>query len=95
MSKTLTKTAFRDVSNTLDLDQDADFIIPKVFNYGLCQDMIFVWDYYNKETIKQALTSAKYLEKHAFSLAQHLLHLPPEKFTCFTRKQSTPAPWNY
>jgi hypothetical protein len=77
MTLQLTDTAFWDVDmNTLDEKKHGDFIIIRVFQYGLLNDLRLVLKNYDKATIKQAFKSSRAVDKKAVALAAITLNIP-------------------
>ena len=70
MNLPLTKTAFWDIDfNTLNEVNHADFIIARVFQYGLTVDLKAVIAYYTPAQIQHAITHTRGLDKRAIALA--------------------------
>ena len=77
MNINLSNTAFWDVDfKNLDETKHADFIIARVFQYGLLDDLKNILKYYSAEQIKQGLLSYRGLDKNAAALAKVLGYLP-------------------
>jgi hypothetical protein len=77
MTLQLSNTAFWDVDmNTLDESQHADFIITRVFQYGLLNDLRIVLKRYNKAAIQHAFQTARATDKKAVALAAIALNIP-------------------
>jgi len=71
MNLPLTKTAFWDVDyRTLDENKHADFIIARVFQYGLTTDIKAVIANYTPAQIKHAVTHTRGMDKNAVALAE-------------------------
>jgi len=71
MDLPLTKTAFWDVDfNQMDSDKHADFIIARVFEYGLTQDIRTIIKRYTPAQIKHAIEHARGIDKKALALAE-------------------------
>lgn len=85
----LSKTAFWDIDmKTLDYENHKDFIIRKVFEFGLKQDITEVMNFYSKETIINSLITARYLDKKTQAFACACYDLKPEAFRCYPNNQS-------
>ncbi len=92
----ISKTAFWDVDfDAINFEKDSDFVIQKVFNYGLGKDMDATRYIYGKAKVKKALLNATYLTNDVRSFAQIFFNLSPEKFACFKRKQLSQELWPY
>jgi len=67
----LTNTAFWDVDITkMDEGLHADFIITRVFEYGLLNDLKLVIKYYPAIKIEEALRKKRGIDKKAIALAR-------------------------
>jgi hypothetical protein len=94
-SPNLSRTAFWDVDmKSLDYETNARFVIEKVMNYGLWDDMVEVLRYYGHERVKTEVTQAVYLKKKTLSFCCTIFDLTPDQFRCYKRQQSNPLPWN-
>lgn len=92
----LSKTAFRDIDpDKLDAERDAAFIIQKVAERGLWQDVVHMMKSYPHSQIKQTLLDAAYLPDDVTNFFAHYFSLPLEQFRCYKRKQSLPQLWHY
>jgi len=64
----LSKTAFWDINfEALDVDEKSTFVMEKVFNYGLWNDIVAVHKYYGAERIKQEIVKIGWFRKEALS----------------------------
>ena len=89
----LSKTAFWDVNmKSLNAEENADFIIRKVFDFGLFVDVLEVMKYYPESQIVSSLISAPYLNKKTHSFASTYYNLKPEEFRCWSKLQSGTFP---
>lgn len=71
MKLPLTKTAFWDVElDKLDEQLHADFIIARVFQYGLTADLRLVIRNYTPEQIRAAIDHTRGMEKRGKALAE-------------------------
>ncbi|TZF86269.1 hypothetical protein FW774_04265 (plasmid) [Pedobacter sp. BS3] len=72
----LSNTAFWDVDMAkMDEDQHADFIIARVFQYGLMSDIKAVIKHYDAQTINQALKNYRGLNRQTVNFAKVLGYL--------------------
>lgn len=70
------KTAFWDVDiNNLDKNTHADFIITRVFQFGLMADLKAVLKQYNANQIKHAFENTRGVDIKAIDLAKVLGYL--------------------
>lgn len=74
----------------LDKERDAAFIIVRVFERGLLDDLIEIFVHYDVQRIQQALLNAPYLSERTlhFAAAYYDLHL--KNFKCYEKKQYHP-----
>lgn len=71
MKLPFTKTAFWDVEvEKLDDQLHADFIIARVFQYGLTTDLRLVIQHYTPEQIRAAIDHTRGMEKRGKALAE-------------------------
>ncbi len=96
MIPNLSKTAFWDVDfSKIDFEENASFVLEKVFNYGLWTDQIAVVKYYGEDRIKKEVIKGAYFKKKVLSFLCVIFDLQPSDFKCYTRRQSLPLHWNY
>jgi Fe-S-cluster containining protein len=89
----LSKTAFWDIDmQKLDFEKHKDYIIRKVFDFGLPEDLAEVMSFYPKETIINSLVTARYLDKKTLAFACSHYELKPEAFRCYPYNQSGYGP---
>lgn len=87
----LRKTIFWDVDlNTIDLQQHSDFIIQRIFERGMWDEVMQTIHFYTKEKVIDVLLSAEYLRDSAIKLANVLFNLSPEQYKCYIKKQLRP-----
>ena len=72
MDLPITKTAFWDVDfNSMDIEKQADFIIARVFQYGLAEDIKVIVQQYTPEQIKHAIEHTRgIMDKNSLALAE-------------------------
>ncbi len=67
------KTAFWDTDiNTLDETTHRDFIIARIFQYGLLKDLKYVLKHFSKEQISNAFKTQRGIDGKAINLARVL-----------------------
>ena len=71
----------------LDKDHDAAFIIVRVFERGLLDDLIEILVHYDEKRIKQALLNAPYLTERTLQFAAAYYELNLKSFKCYEKKQ--------
>jgi hypothetical protein len=93
---TVSNTAFWDVDFTaLDVETDSQFVINKVFNYGLWADMVVIMKYYGLGRIRQEVVRSAYWKKTALSFLCLILDLNETDFTAYQRRQERSSVWTY
>lgn len=76
MKLQLDRTAFWDIDmGQLDEVRNADFIIARIFQYGLLADIKTIIKHYNKDTINHALTTTRGIDPKAIALGKALGYL--------------------
>ena len=92
----ISKKAFWDIRfSDIDFDKDSLFVIEKVFNYGTWNDQLSIMRFYGLNRIRKEIIRAGYLRKPVLSFLSTILQLNKTEFTCYTKMQSHPLPWNY
>lgn len=87
---------FWDVDTTkLDTQRDAFFIIQRVLEYGLWEELIRTTKFYGKNIITQAVRQAPYLSNKTLNFCCIWLDIKPEECKCYTKKQLNQELWNY
>ena len=74
----------------LDKERDASFIIVRVFERGLLDDLIEIFLKYDATRIKQALLAAPYLTERTLHFAKAYYDLNLTDFKCYEKKQFYP-----
>ncbi|MEM6525323.1 MAG: hypothetical protein AAGF85_13130 [Bacteroidota bacterium] len=72
----------------LDFDQNAAFIIERVFNRGDVEDIRRCRKYYNQKLVVETLLNAKHLSKYRLYLASAVIDHPLNDFRCYINRQS-------
>ena len=80
----LPRYVFWDVSpENLDISQNRDFIISRMFERGKLDDVLSTIAYYGKEETGSVLQDNKYLNRPGLFLAHALLGLPLHDFKAY------------
>lgn len=69
-------------------DRDRQTIIARVFDAGTHEDKLAVIDYFDLETIKQALLNTAELQSSTISLTAIWLNLKPEQYRAYKRSDT-------
>ena len=72
----------------LDPDIDKKLILERVFTRGTENDEKEIFNYYGKETIKNAVLDIKYLDKKTLNYLSIVFNIPKEEFKCYKHSQS-------
>jgi len=92
----VSKKAFWDIDYTaLDEEKHSVFIIQRVFEYGLWDEIVNTLAFYGKVRIAQEIAQANWLSQKTIGFCCILLDLSPQDFKCYTKKQSNQEHWNY
>lgn len=92
----LQKRIFWDVDfESLDYEEQAQFIITRAFERGDVADIRQVRRFYGDEKVITSLTAVKFLFYHTFVLAKNIFNLDENAFKCFTTNQLSQTPWTY
>ncbi len=74
----------------LDKERDASFIIVRVFERGLLDDLIEIFLKYDANHIKNVLLDAPYLSERTLHFAKAYYDLNLTDFKCYGKKQYHP-----
>ena len=84
----LSQHLFWDVPKAkIDLDKNAQFMIQRVFEYGLYDDIFWLIAYFGKTKCSNTLKKAEFLKQNAFSFASNYFNIPKTDFKCYSNKQ--------
>lgn len=80
---------FRDVdSSSLNIEENADFIVKRVLELGQMTDWNNLKSYYGLDRIVEIAQSFRSLDPKAVSFLSTISFKPKESFRCYSRKQS-------
>ncbi len=79
----------------VDYDRDSLMVMERVLNYGNWADVKAIINYYGRQKMKEEVVKMADLKKDTLSFLCVLLHLSPENFSCYNRRQSQPHYWHY
>jgi len=95
-SLNLSKNLFWDIDlNNFDNLKNKKIIIERVISMGDLSDIRIIIHFYGKETIKQEIIKAGYLDNKTLSWVSNFLNISKTKFKCFAKRQSNLVHWNY
>ncbi|MCB9226860.1 MAG: hypothetical protein H6578_06835 [Chitinophagales bacterium] len=76
-------------ASKISFEEDAAFIIPRVFLKGKIDDVRAVRLFYGEEKLKEILTTTRYLDKKTLAYCCVIFQLNKEDFRCYTKKPFT------
>ena len=80
--------AFWDIDKTkLDFVGDKDFIISRMFERGMLDDVLKIISFYGTSETKKSLIHNKYLSRQGIFLARALLDIPIDLFAAYASLQ--------
>jgi len=92
----LSKNLFWDVDcQDFDPIKHQHFIIKRVAMRGDVCDWKTVEAHYGKDSCKQALLNARYLDKLTLNFFSLYFNQPQQNFRCYKQKQLTTNAWEY
>lgn len=92
----ISKRAFWDVSfSTLDYEKHSLFVIQRVLEYGVFDDLREIMYFYGRERIAKEIVNVNWLNNKTLYFCCEIFNLEPNNFKCYTKKQSNPQLWNY
>ena len=80
---------------------DVDFtkhrasIIERITTRGRLEEFRDVLQFYGRETVKNTLLNARYLDKRTLSYCSLIFDIPITEFRCYKLAQLNPEHWNY
>jgi hypothetical protein len=85
----LSKDLFWDCNtNSLDYDNNKQFILERVFTRGSENDEKEVFKYYGINTIKETVLNIKYLDRKTLNYLSVILDIPQRSFRCYEKSLS-------
>jgi len=92
----ISKKAFWDVRfSDIDFEKNSLYVMEKIFNYGNWTDQVSIMKFYGLDRIRKEIINASYLRKPVISFLSALLQISKTEFTCYTKMQYHPLPWDY
>jgi len=84
MALQLRQSLFWDVDvNSIDLQKHKASIIERITMRGQLEEFQAMVKYYGKETVKNVLINARYLDKITLSFCSSFFDVPISKFRCY------------
>lgn len=96
MKPAFQKKIFWDVDfDKLDIDEKANFVIPRVFERGDIEDIRYCRRYYGDVKITNVLLNVSYLPEKTMYLAAAIIDKKIEEFRCYKLRQLNPGLYPY
>ncbi len=96
ISLNLPKTLFWDIDlNTLNVNQNARFIIQRVIQRGSIENWVEIKHFYGIEKIKNEILKIRSLDAKTLNFFSIYFNIPKEHFRCYTTQQSIPQHLNF
>lgn len=81
--------------NSIDLIQNAPYVIKRVLEYGQIEDWRLLLDYYGLEKIVSITKNLRSLEPRALAFVSTVSRTPQEQFRCYNTRQLNPEHCNF
>lgn len=81
--------------DSIDLIQNAPYVIQRVLEYGQIGDWKLLLDYYGMERIVSITKNLRSLEPRALAFVSTVSRTPQEQFRCYNTRQSNPEHCNF
>ena len=81
--------------DSIDLIQNASYVIQRVLEYGQIGDWKLLQEYYGLEKIVSISKNLRSLEPRALAFVSTISHTPQEQFRCYNTRQSNPEYCNF
>ena len=96
MQLELRPTLFWDVKvEEVDLWQHRASVIERISMRGRLDEFRAMVAFYGRETVKNTLLNARYLDKRTLAYCSLLFDVPITEFRCYKLAQSNPEHWHY
>jgi len=92
----ISSLAFWDVDfEKINFEKNSLFVMEKVLNYGLWNDIIELIKFYGEDRIRREIVNATYLSKEVLNFVCFYFRLSPDDFKCYKSRQLQSPHWNY
>ena len=81
--------------DSIDLEKHKASVIERITSRGRLEEFQAMLQYYDRETVKNILLNARYLDKVTLSFCSTVFDLPITEFRCYKLAQLNPEHWNY
>ncbi len=90
------KRIFWDINfDQLDLDEQSEYVIGRVFERGDVEDIRACRRYYGDSKIEETLMMISFLPYHRIFLAAAIINRDISELRCYTHRQSNPELYPY
>ncbi len=79
----------------IDLQRHRAFVIERITSRGRLEEFREMLKYYGRDTVRDVLLQARYLDKRTLAFCALIFHVPKTAFRCYKLAQSNPEHWNY
>jgi len=91
MELQLRASLFWDVDVTsIDLQKHRAAVIERITSRGKLEEFQNILQFYGRETVKEVLLNARYLDKITLAFCSTIFHVPKTAFRCYKLAQSNP-----
>ena len=92
----LSPALFWDMDLTkVDMHKHARTVIERVMTRGTWAEFKSILGFYGRQTIRDKVTSLRYLDERTLSFCCAFFHLEKSDFRCYTGRPSNHAHWEY
>jgi hypothetical protein len=96
MTLNLRPALFWDVNvDEVDLEKHSASVIERIATRGRLEEFRAMVEFYGKETVKNILLNARYLDKRTLSYCSLIFDVHITQFRCYKLAQLNPEHWNY
>lgn len=96
MQLKLRPALFWDVNiSDVDLIRHRASIIERISTRGRLDEFRDLLQFYGRETVKNTLLNARYLDKRTLAYCSLIFDIPIKEFRCYKLAQLNPEHWNY
>lgn len=83
-----------DVKN-IDLQKHKASVIERIMLRGQLDEFNAIMQYYGKETVKETMLNARWLDKVTLAFCSTIFETPETTFRCYKLAQLNPEHWDY
>ena len=79
----------------MDIQKHRNAIIERTLMRGTYEEFWEILTYYGRETVKEVVLNARYLDKYSLAFCSAIFDIPKTEFRCFKLAQLNPGHWDY